>query len=66
MNASGGLNNSHEGREDGMTHAFVLIFASEEDRDYYVDHDPVHAEFKQMAAECTERIVVVDYEPSAL
>ncbi|SPQ27475.1 899da683-da00-45c4-9210-2d653882ee2c [Thermothielavioides terrestris] len=40
-----GRDNSPEGLQDGMTHGFVVEFASAEDRDYYVAHDPAHQEF---------------------
>ena len=66
LNASGGQNNSPEGLAEGLTHAFVFIFASEVDRQYYVDEDPAHLKFKQDAGPDLERAVVVDYEPSAL
>ena len=29
----------------GITHAFVIEFATVEDRDYYVAKDPAHQEF---------------------
>jgi Stress responsive A/B Barrel Domain len=66
MNSTGGRNNSPEGLADGLSHAFVTIFASEEDRAYYLDHDPAHLKFKEDAKEVLERAVVLDYEPSAL
>jgi hypothetical protein len=50
--------------QDGMTHAFVLTFKNKEDRDYYVDHDPVHEQFKQEAAGLKMRVLVIDYTPS--
>jgi hypothetical protein len=39
-----------------------LQFHSIEDRDYYVDDDPVHKAFKDAAAAVVEKAVVVDYQ----
>lgn len=66
LNSSGGRNNSPEGLSEGFSHAFVTIFASEEDRAYYLEKDPVHLQFVKDATEVVEKILVVDYEPSSL
>ena len=44
-----------------MTHAFVVEFDSTEDRDYYVNNDPTHDEFKKVAGEVLEKAQVVDF-----
>lgn len=44
-----------------MTHAFVVEFASPEDRDYYVREDPVHQSFIKMAGEVLEKSQVIDF-----
>jgi hypothetical protein len=44
-----------------MTHGFVLQFESIEDRDYYVNKDPIHAAFKKEAASVMEKAQVVDF-----
>ena len=45
-----------------MTHAYVAEFAKAEDRDYYVDKDPVHDEFKKFVGSHLVKALVVDYE----
>lgn len=45
------------------SHAFVVEFASEEDRKYYVEEDPAHLEFKKSLKGVVERVGVVDYTP---
>jgi hypothetical protein len=47
--------------QNGMTHAFVMEFRSAEDRDYYVNYDPIHDKFKKAAGEILEKVIVVDY-----
>ncbi|KFY23654.1 hypothetical protein V491_02462, partial [Pseudogymnoascus sp. VKM F-3775] len=42
FNGTGGKNNSPEGLDGGLTHAFISHFVSEEDRKYYLEKDPVH------------------------
>ncbi|KAI1208444.1 dabb-domain-containing protein [Annulohypoxylon truncatum] len=58
---TGGKDNSPEGVQHGITHAFVAEFESLEDRDYYVNTDPFHAEFKTFAGPFIEKVIVVDY-----
>lgn len=36
-------------------------FESAEDRDYYVNDDPTHNEFKKLAAKVLERAQVLDF-----
>ncbi|KAK0645827.1 hypothetical protein B0T16DRAFT_147403 [Cercophora newfieldiana] len=45
LSLKGGIDNSPEGLQDGITHGFVAEFASVEDRDYYVTKDPSHLAF---------------------
>ncbi|KAF2426328.1 hypothetical protein EJ08DRAFT_593837, partial [Tothia fuscella] len=45
----------------GITHAFIMEFESTGDRDYYVNTDPVHDEFKKLAGEILEKAIVMDY-----
>ena len=45
-----------------MSHAFVVQFSSDEDRDYYVNQDPAHDAFKQAAGTFIEKAVVVDFQ----
>lgn len=48
--------------QNGITHAFILQFYSNEDRDYYVDEDPVHQAFKKVAALVLEKAQVIDFQ----
>ncbi|KAE8143803.1 dabb-domain-containing protein [Aspergillus pseudotamarii] len=59
--ASGGKDNSPEGAQGGITHAFVINFANAADRDYYVKDDPVHQEFVRSLGGLVERAQVIDF-----
>ncbi|KAF2468652.1 stress responsive A/B barrel domain protein [Lindgomyces ingoldianus] len=61
MSASGGTDNSSEGIQNGITHAFIVEFKTAEDRDYYVYKDPTHAEFKELAGQFLEKAQVIDF-----
>ncbi|KAJ5677722.1 uncharacterized protein N7477_003355 [Penicillium maclennaniae] len=63
VSSSGGSDNSPEGIQNGMTHAFVVEFASAEDRDYYIQKDPAHLAFVQSLGGVVEKAQVVDYTP---
>ena len=45
-----------------MTHAFVIEFASVEDRDYNVNKDPAHHELKKFVGSHIAKAQVFDYE----
>ena len=47
----------------GFQYAFTLVFANEQDRDYYAFKDPAHLEFKDAVREVLEKAVVIDYTP---
>ena len=55
-----GLNNSPENLSEGLTHAFLLTFRSEKDRDEYLVH-PTHKAFVEGAGKHMGKVVVVDY-----
>jgi len=57
----GGTDNSLEGIQNGITHAFIVQFESAEDRDYYVQKDPAHRAFVQSLGEILEKAQVVDF-----
>ncbi|KAK7181564.1 hypothetical protein DPSP01_008962 [Paraphaeosphaeria sporulosa] len=59
---TGGKDNSPEGLQDGLSHAFVVQFFSNEDRDYYVNQDPAHDAFKKAAGPIIDKAVVVDFQ----
>ncbi|KAI6914685.1 hypothetical protein KC318_g1034 [Hortaea werneckii] len=61
-----GKNRSWEPFSKGMTHAFVLEFASQEHLDYYLLHDPVHREFSRNAGPLIEDSLVVDIRDGVL
>ncbi|KAH6612306.1 stress responsive A/B barrel domain-containing protein [Chaetomium sp. MPI-SDFR-AT-0129] len=58
---AGGRDNSNEKLQHGATHAFVVEFASPDDRNYYVEHDPAHQAFKEEIAEIVEETIVLDF-----
>ena len=55
-----GTNVSPEGKSDGLTHSFLVTFASEADRDAYLPH-PAHKEFVSIVGPHVEKVCVVDY-----
>jgi hypothetical protein len=55
-----GTNNSPEGLNKGCTHAFVLTFASEKDRDAYLVH-PDHKEFGKLLGPYLADVFVIDF-----
>ncbi|KAJ5881092.1 uncharacterized protein N7473_012145 [Penicillium subrubescens] len=59
--SSGGADNSIEGIQNGITHAFVVEFFSAEDRDYYVREDPRHKAFVQSLNGVIEKAQVIDF-----
>lgn len=44
-----GKNRSWEPYSKGMTHGFILEFASQQDLDYYILEEPVHVQFSKEA-----------------
>ncbi|KAL9113288.1 MAG: hypothetical protein Q9227_002623 [Pyrenula ochraceoflavens] len=63
--SSGGVNNSPEQLDGGLTHGYVVEFASKEDRDYYIKDDPAHLAFvkKLQDGGLVDEIRAIDYEP---
>ncbi|KAF2196703.1 hypothetical protein GQ43DRAFT_426059 [Delitschia confertaspora ATCC 74209] len=59
--ASGGTDNSPEGIQNGITHAFIMEFETEADRDYYLFKDPAHDAFKKLAGRVLEKVQAVDF-----
>jgi hypothetical protein len=55
-----GTDVSPEGLSQGLTHAFLLTFRTEEDRDAYLPH-PAHKEFGQLLRPILDKVTVVDY-----
>ncbi|PBP17627.1 hypothetical protein BUE80_DR011591 [Diplocarpon rosae] len=59
----GGRQNSPEGLTGGVQYIFLIEFANEEDRAYYLDKDPVHVAFKSSIGGVVEKVQVVDFVP---
>ena len=55
-----GVNNSPEDLASGLTHFFLLDFASEAARDAYLPH-PKHADFAEWTGQFVEKVTVLDY-----
>ncbi len=55
-----GTNVSPEQHSQGLTHAFLLSFCNEADRDSYLVH-PAHKEFGQLVGPVLDKVTVVDY-----
>lgn len=55
-----GLNNSPEKHNKGCTHAWILTFKSEKDRDDYLVH-PDHKEFGKLVGPFLADVFVVDF-----
>lgn len=55
-----GTNASKEGKSEGFTHAFVVTFKNEADRDAYIAH-PAHEAFVKVVRDRREKVVVFDY-----
>jgi hypothetical protein len=59
-----GTNNSPENHAHGLTHAFILTFDSEKDRDAYLPH-PAHKEFGTIVGPWLADLTVVDFTNQA-
>ena len=55
-----GTDVSPEGKAEGMTHCFLLTFATAADRDAYLPH-PAHREFGALVVPHIDKVCVVDY-----
>lgn len=55
-----GTNNSPEGLNKGFTHAFLVTFGSEADREVYLPH-PAHQAFVDVLRPHLDDVMVVDY-----
>ena len=49
--------------KNGFTHAFVLEFENEEDRDFYVREDEVHLAFVASMKDFVDGAQILDYTP---
>jgi len=55
-----GTNVSPEGLDKGFTHAFLLTFATDKDRDAYLVH-PEHKKFGSVVKPVVADVIVIDY-----
>ncbi len=55
-----GENNSPEGKDDGLSHCFLLSFADEKARDVYIPH-PAHKAFGSVLSGQNDQVFVIDY-----
>lgn len=55
-----GTNNSPENLNQGLTHCFLVTFASEKDRDAYLVH-PDHQAFVDILKPHLDKVTVLDY-----
>jgi len=55
-----GTNNSPENLNKGLTHAFLVTFANQANRDAYLIH-PEHEKFKKLALPLVADVFVVDF-----
>ncbi|OIN57830.1 Dabb family protein [Arsenicibacter rosenii] len=55
-----GTNNSPEKHDKGLTHAFILTFDSDKDRDTYLVH-PAHKDFGKIVGPWLADVTVVDF-----
>ncbi|PKS11279.1 hypothetical protein jhhlp_003041 [Lomentospora prolificans] len=62
LSLKGGKDNSPEGLQNGLSHGFVVEFASAADRDYYVSNDPAHQSFVKSIDGVVDKLTVLDFE----
>jgi hypothetical protein len=49
--------------QDGITHVFLEEFETEEDRQYYLEHESGHKDFVGGLGGLVEKVMVVDFTP---
>lgn len=49
--------------QHGATHAFVIEFENEQDRDYYVNEDPAQADFVLEVLQRLDKATILDFSP---
>ncbi|KAH7137491.1 hypothetical protein B0J13DRAFT_559715 [Dactylonectria estremocensis] len=60
----GGPEISLEGLQNGITHAFVIKFKNQSDRDYYALTDPAHQAVIQALQPSLEKVQIIDLATS--
>ena len=56
-----GVNNSPEGKDDGLTHCFFLTFKDEAGRDEYIPHPAHSGDFANALRPHMHKVFVIDY-----
>ncbi|GAA5985939.1 hypothetical protein JCM10908_006341 [Rhodotorula pacifica] len=62
---TGGKNHSTEGFNKNLEHGYILTFPSKKERDYYNDHDQAHLDFKKVALEFVDDLLILDFDDDA-
>ncbi|KAL9007572.1 MAG: hypothetical protein Q9173_007188, partial [Seirophora scorigena] len=65
VSSKGGRNCSVESVKASFTHGFVVEFANDADRMYYVEEDPAHLAFVESLKGVVTNAGVVDFVPDA-
>lgn len=60
---NGGINNSPESLSNGFQYAYVVEFASPEDRQYYIYEEPAHQDLVKYVTPDVEKAQTLDFEP---
>jgi len=63
QSAIGGKDNSPEGLQGVFSHTYILEFNNEEDRNYYIKHDPAHMAFGHSLTGLVQKVMVMDFLP---
>ncbi|KAJ5651660.1 hypothetical protein N7507_009086, partial [Penicillium longicatenatum] len=58
---NGGADTSSEGLQNGFTHAFIIEFENNDDRDYCVHHDTMHQDLVKSFDSILGKAQVVDF-----
>lgn len=59
----GGVDNSLEGHQEGMTHVFIFEFENEDDRKVYHQEDVKHRKFSEDLSNLAAKMTIVDFSP---
>ena len=62
VSLEGGKDVSLEGKHKGYTHIFVVTFANETDRNYYVRQDEAHLRYSRSLQGTGTEVMVVDFQ----
>jgi hypothetical protein len=63
QSVTGGRDNSPEGMQQGITHIFIVAFASVDDRNYYLEQDEAHQALMAKHGQSLAKAQVIDFTP---